>query len=103
MKLQFTKQAREEFLRIVSVFAEYAGPRSAEKFIKRVNDRGETLLKHPQIGHPEMLLADRQYKYRSISLNTNYNLIYYVTKTTIWIVDIWDRRNDPARLVKRIR
>ena len=73
MKLQFTKQAREEFLRIVSVFAEYAGPRSAEKFIKRVNDRGETLLKHPEIGHPEMLLADRQYKYRSISLNTNYN------------------------------
>ena len=29
MRLQFTKQAREEFLRIVSVFAEYAGPRSA--------------------------------------------------------------------------
>ena len=54
MKLQFTKQAREEFLRIVSVFAEYAGPRSAEKFIKRVNDRGETLLKHPEIGHPEI-------------------------------------------------
>ena len=75
MKLQFTKQAREEFLRIVSVFAEYAGLRSADKFIKRVNDRGETLL----------------------------NLIYYVTKTTIWIVDIWDRRNDPAKLVKRIR
>ena len=39
---RFLKQAREEFLRIVSVFAEYAGPRSAEKFIKRVNDRGET-------------------------------------------------------------
>jgi len=61
MRLQFTKQAREEFLRIVSVFAEYAGPRSADKFIKRVNDRGETLLKHPEVGHPEMLLADRQY------------------------------------------
>ena len=103
MKIQFTKQAREEFLRIVSVFAEYAGPRSANQFIKRVNERGETLLKHPEIGHPVMLLADRQRKSRSISLNTNYNLVYYVTKTTIWIVDIWDRRNDPVKLVGRIR
>jgi plasmid stabilization system protein ParE len=103
MKLQFTKQAREEFLRIVSVFAEYAGPRSADKFIKRVNDRGATLLKYPEIGHPEMLLADRQRKYRSISLNTNYSLVYYMTMTTIWIVDIWDRRKDPAKLVSRIR
>ena len=103
MKLQFTKQAREEFLRIVSVFAEYAGPRSADKFIRRVNERGETLHKYPEIGHPEMLLSDRQHRYRSISLNANYYFVYYVTKTTIWIVDIWDRRNDPARLVKRIR
>ncbi len=103
MKLQFTKQAREEFLRIVSVFAEYAGPRSADKFIRRVNERGETLLKYPEIGHPEMLLSDRQHRYRSISLNANYYFVYYVTKTTIWIVDIWDRRNDPAKLAKRIK
>ena len=103
MKPQFTKQAREEFLRIVSVFAEYAGPRSADKFIRRVNERGETLLKYPEIGHPEMLLSDRQHRYRSISLNANYYFVYYVTKTTIWIVDIWDRRNDPAKLAKRIK
>ena len=103
MRLQFTKQAREEFLRIVSVFAEYAGPRSADKFIRRVNERGETLLKYPEIGHPEMLLSDRQHRYRSISLNANYYFVYYVTKTTIWIVDIWDRRNDPAKLAKRIK
>ena len=103
MRLQFTKQAREEFLRIVTVFAEYAGPKSADKFIKRVNERAETLLKHPEIGHPEMLLADRQRKYRSISLNKNYYFVYYVTKTMIWVVDIWDRRNNPTKLVKRVR
>ena len=103
MKLQFTKQAREEFLRIVSVFAEFAGARSANKFIQRVNERGEALLKHPEIGHPEMLLADRQRMYRSISINQNYRFVYYVTKTSIWIVDIWDRRNNPAKLTARIK
>lgn len=58
MKLQFTKQAREEYLRIVSVFAEFAGTRSANLFIERVRDRGASLLKQPEMGHPESLLAD---------------------------------------------
>lgn len=103
MKLQFTKQAREEYLRIVSVFAEFAGTRSANLFLERVRDRGITLLKHPEVGHPESLLFDRKRLYRSISINKNYRFIYHVTNTTIWIVDIWDRRCDPSRLAARIR
>lgn len=103
MRLQFTKQAREEYLRIVSVFAEFAGTRSAIFFIERVRERGETLIKHPEIGHPETLLSDRKCMYRSISINKNYYFIYHVTKTTIWIVDIWDRRQNPARLTARIK
>ena len=102
MKLQFTKQAREEYLRIVSVFAEFAGTRSANLFIERVRNRGTTLLKHPEVGHPEPLLSDRKRLYRSISINQNYYFIYHVTKTTIWIVDSWDRRQNPAKLTARI-
>ena len=103
MQLQFTKQAREEYLRIVSVFAEFAGARSANLFIERVRERGTTLLKHPEVGHPETLLSDRKRMYRSISINKNYYFIYHVTKTTIWIVDIWDRRQNPAKLTARIQ
>ncbi|MBQ8466221.1 MAG: type II toxin-antitoxin system RelE/ParE family toxin [Prevotella sp.] len=73
-------------MRIVSVFAEFAGPLSANKFIERVRERGAILLKHPEVGHPE-----------------NYRFIYHITKTTIWIVDIWDRRNNPARLKARVK
>ena len=102
MQIQFTKLAREELLRIVSVFAEFAGARSANLFVERVRERGATLLKHPEIGHPETLLSDRKRMYRSISINKNYYFIYHVTKTTIWIVDIWDRRQNPARLTARI-
>lgn len=54
MQLQFTKQAREEYLRIVSVFAEFAGTRSANLFIERVRERGATLLKHPEIGRGDV-------------------------------------------------
>ena len=58
--------------------------------------------KHPEVGHPETLLSDRKRMYRSISINKNYYFIYHVTKTTIWIVDIWDRRQNPAKLTARI-
>ena len=90
-------------MRIVSVFAELAGTRSANLFVERVRERGATLLKYPEIGHPETLLSDRKRIYRSISINKNYYFIYHVTKTTIWIVDIWDRRQNPARLTARVR
>ena len=103
MQIQFTKQTREEYLRIVSVFAEFAGTRSANLFIERVRERGATLLKHPEIGHPETLLSDHKRMYRSISINKNYYFIYHVTKSTIWIVDIWDRRQNLAKLTARIR
>lgn len=102
MQLQFTKQAREEFLRIVSVFAEFAGTRSANLFVERVRERATALVKHSEIGHPEMLLSGRKRLYRSISINQNYRLVYHVTKTTIWIVDIWDRRHDPSKLMVRV-
>ena len=60
-------------------------------------------MKHPEVGHQETLLSDRKRLYRSISINQNYRFVYHVTKTTIWIVDIWDRRNNPDRLKARIR
>lgn len=103
MQIQFTEQARGEYLRIVSVFAEYAGTRSANLFIERVRERGATLLNYPEVGHPEPLLADRKRLYRSISINKNYRFVYHITKTIIWIADIWDRRLDPAKLVARIK
>ena len=30
-------------------------------------------------------------------------MIYYVSNDTIWIVDFWDRRNNPAKLVARVK
>ena len=103
MKLRFTKQARIAFLQIVDIFVEYAGQRPANLFIEKTNQCDNKLLKYPHTGHPEELLADRKRLYRTISINTNYRLIYHVTSTTIWIVDVWDRRRDPLKLTKRIK
>ena len=102
MLLRFNKRAREEFLRLVDIFCEYAGNKAADRFIERVQSCGESIRKFPTSSHPEPLLSECKYLYRAKSINENYRLIYRVTQTTIWIVDIWDRRRDPEKLVKRI-
>ena len=102
MKIRFTKKTEAELLRIVDIFNEYAGARSANAFIDKVAICGSTLLKHPLSGQIEQILSDRKKTYRFKYINDNYKLIYHVTKNTIWVVDFWDRRCDPLRLAKRI-
>ena len=71
--------------------------------VDRVDDRLKALVKHPFIGHPEPLLSNRARRYRAISINKNYRMIYYVSKNIIWIVDFWDRRNNPLHLAERVK
>ena len=103
MRYKITKPAQEAFTRIYDIFFEFAGQRNADKIADRVDERLNTLLKHPYSGHPEKLLADRKREYRAVTINDNYRMIYYVSRNTIWIVDFWDRRHDPAKLVMRIK
>ena len=103
MKVRFTKQARRNFFHIVDVFAEFAGQRYADNFIDKFYKIGEQLRKYPFIGHPEPLLKNRKRLYRSKAINENYRIIYYIARTNIWIVDIWDRRRNPDALKKGLK
>ena len=103
MQYRITKPAQKALLRIYDIFIEFAGQRNADNIIERVDERLAELQKFPLSGHPEELLRGRQRDYRWVSINLNYRMIYYVTKTTIWIVDFWDRRQNPETLKRRIR
>ena len=90
MRYRITKPAQQAFEHIYDIFFEFAGKRYADQMVDRVDDRLNTLLQQPFIGHPETLLSNRQRDYRAISINKNYRMIYYVSNDTIWIVDFWD-------------
>ena len=103
MELRFTKKAEQEYLTIVERHAEYSGPIAANKFINKVETLKKMLLRHPYLGHPEVFLADRKYPYRSKSITKYYRMVYFQKGDTIWIVDFWDSRRDPAKLAERIK
>ena len=52
MQVRFTTEARLELRRILDLFLEYAGPMSAEKFGKSVDDQIAKLVRYPEIGQP---------------------------------------------------
>lgn len=103
MQVKFTTVARNELKRILDVYIEFADIMSAEKFGALIDRQIGILSKHPYIGHPEPLLADYQYDFRSKSINENYSIIYVILDNTWWIYDFWDRRHNPKRLKARIK
>ena len=103
MQVKYKRQALRELARITDIYLEYSGPIAARRLIGNVEDCIMSLQKFPFIGHPEPLLTDRKRLYRAKSINKNYRMIYYTTQKTIWIVDFWDRRRDPAKLARRVK
>ena len=86
MQLEVSKRAQRQWLRILVYY----------------NEKKERLLKHPESGFPEPLLADRKIRYRASIINDYYKVIYYVTGDTLRIAAFWDMRMNPEKLKKTI-
>ncbi len=54
----------------------------------------------PQIGVLERLLSDKQITYRSIIINKKGKMIYRIEGEIIYIVDFWDCRREPKKLIE---
>lgn len=105
MTYEWKKRAEAELTKASMYCAEQFGKHIAEKFIDTIDKLVVRLTKSPQSGFPEPLLAGRQRDYRSLVINEHFKLVYYYDekKDTLYIVDLWDTRREPASLSKRIR
>ncbi len=102
MQIKFTDKAISHFESITDIYLEYAGERSALAFSRLVDEKLDKLLRFPDIGFPEPLLAGRKYFYRATVIKKSYKMIYYVDGETIWIAAFWDMRMNPNRLKRMI-
>lgn len=71
---------------------------SAIKMHNCLIDATEPLLLFPEMAPLEPLLRDYPKKYRSLVIERNYKLIYYIESETIYIVAVWCCRQHPNRL-----
>jgi len=97
MKLVYTEQALISLEEVL----EFIAPKiSYEKLIEirdKILDASETLLEQPLAGQKEYLLEHLQLGHRRI-VEGHYKIIYKVVGEYIYITDIFDSRQDPAKM-----
>jgi plasmid stabilization system protein ParE len=97
MKLIYTEQALfglEEALKFI------APKITQEKLLEirdRILDKADTLLLHPLQGQKEPYLEHLDLSYRRVIVR-HYKIIYRVIDECIYIIDIFDSRQDPDKM-----
>lgn len=105
MKYQWRKQAEKQMAQEVRYCTYAFGAQVALNFIDSINKQVLLLSSHPHIGKVEPLLVHKKrHEYRSLVVHKHFKLIYYVESAcdTIYIVDLWDTRREPAALTNRL-
>ena len=103
-KIIWQKRAQKE-LDIRLADAEEYGKKTVRRWMEQIMSVEKRMATHPESFTQEFLLGGKRRLYRRAIIMTNFKIIYYYTKSsdTVWIVDIWDMRMSPDRLMGRIK
>lgn len=102
MRIRWRKNARESFRQTSNYIRQEFGVRHQQKYLREILETANLLRLHPNLGHPEQMLADLPILYRSLVIKPYNKLIYTITDDTIEIVALWDTRRDPNSLTEEV-
>lgn len=101
MDIKWSARFAKKWRNIVIYTLDNYGQRQALKNAERLEYLEHILLNNPKYGHPEPFLKDISKRdYRSLMFFGIYKIIYYPTRATIHLVDIWNMKMSPKRLTK---
>lgn len=94
--------AIENLKNIYLFYSETASKDVAHKIRKQILDTSKLLKSNPEIGQIEYWINDSQYQYRYI-LSGNYKIIYRIDENEIYIMDVFDVRQHPDKILNKNR
>lgn len=105
MEVKWYEKAQQHWDEQLAYCAETFGRQTALKSIQTVEEKIESLCRFPESGTPEPLLKDEKQLYRFVHIQKRIKLIYRYDKRqqTIYIVDVWNTRMSPQRLLERMK
>lgn len=95
MKVVWTTPAKIKLREIFNYYRSIATERVAQKLRGKIIEKSRLLACNPRGGQREFLLEDMPYEYRRL-VEGNYKIVYRIERDTVFVVDIWDCRRDPA-------
>ena len=99
MELKFTPEAADS-LESIYEYLVSKNARAAIEIHNEIIDEIERLALYPQLAPIEPTLAGGVFEYRTLLVRRTYKVIYRIDKQKIYVVDVWDCRQNPA-LLKR--
>lgn len=104
MKIRTYPGATINLRQIVTFCKQQWGIEIAHRIIDNYQKSKKHLSSNPYIAPVEPLLANRKYIYRGFVIHKYCKVIYRVDEAadTIYIVDVWDTRREPALLTNGI-
>ena len=97
----WTNFAISELKNIYLYYRMVASDKVADKIRKSIFDATRPLTKEPLIGQVEENLLDLKQGHRYL-VEGNYKIIYRVVSDNIYITDIFDCRQNPQKIKRRI-
>lgn len=102
MRVELTDFSKSELKKIYNYYSEVSTDEIASKIIARILDDIEMLENYPLAGANEQQLAELGREHKNI-VSGNYKIIFRIHKTTVYVTDIFDCRQDPKKIPDRNR
>ena len=102
MKIIWTNFASDSLITVYKYYKEAASEDVAKKIKFKIFAATRQLLKHPLSGQIETNLQKLGEEHRYL-VEGNYKIIYKRVKEGILIIDVFDTRQDPIKILKSTR
>jgi len=93
----------EESLEDIFLFYEEKSLQVARTIISDIRQATKQLSIFPEMAAVEQFLSERPEIFRSLVVRQTYKIVYFIKNQCIYIADIWDCRQNPNTLVKRVK
>ena len=102
LKIYWTDFAKNELQKIYTYYKDIANIKTAKKITIKITSKVEILIKQPNVGQFEQLLSNHKENFRYLVSEKNFKIIYWVNieKGRIEIVDVFDTRQNPSKMIK---
>lgn len=101
MKFIISTEAWNDIDSIYNYYSTTASEKIARKICLKIIAALEQIEKHPKSGAAEQQLSFLNKNYRRV-ISGNYKIIYRVSEKEIFVVTVFDCRQDPEKLSKKI-
>ena len=97
MKIIWTLPAKFRLKEIYVYYKHNTSVSVAKKLKKEIFETTGSLKHHPEIGQIEALLKRKKFEYKYL-VKGNYKIIYRIEKEEIYIIDVFDCRQNPQKI-----